>query len=121
MSEKTCCFIGQANLPTSKINYIMKRLNEEVEGLIKKGVTIFVSSGMRGFDEIAALLIAVKKEMGYDIQLKLVLPHADQEQLWSVAEKERYHYLIESGNEVKYISEVYGNNYTKKRNCYMID
>lgn len=121
MQKNTCCFTGHRKLPANKIEYIIRRLNEEIERLIKEGVTIFLSGGATGFDQLAASLIAAKKEMGYDIRLELALPCRDQDKKWSEKQKDLYRYLIESADEVNYISETYTDGCMKKRNFYMVD
>lgn len=59
MKKFTCCFTGHRNLPAGKI---VKILDREIENLIDKGVTHFISGGALGFDQIAASLIIYKKE-----------------------------------------------------------
>ncbi len=60
MKEKNCCFTGHRKLPQYKINYIIKRLDHEIENLIAQGVTDFISGGAMGFDLIAASAILSK-------------------------------------------------------------
>ena len=119
--ESTCCVTGQRQLPGSKIEYILRRLNEEIERLIREGVTTFLSGGALGFDQMAAALIAAKKEMGYNICLTLVLPNRDQDKLWPEKAKRLYKYLLESADEVRYISNTYTDNCMKERNYYMVE
>ena len=46
------------------IESILFKLNMEAERLIQEGVITFISGGALGFDQIAALMMATKKEMG---------------------------------------------------------
>ena len=121
MREKTCCFTGHRKLPSKKIQNIMLNLNREVTRLIETGITTFISGGALGFDQMAACLIASKKEMGYDIKLVMALPCHGQESAWSEKEKQLYQYLLEVADEVKYISESYSDDCMKKRNQYMVN
>ena len=120
MRNKTCCFTGHRKLPAKKIESIIFRLNNEVERLIQEGVTTFISGGALGFDQIAASLIASKKEMEIDIQLVMALPCRGQEDFWPEKEKEIYRWLLSVADDVKYISETYSNDCMKKRNEYMV-
>ncbi len=123
MIKKTCCFTGHRLLPQKKIQPICIRLNEEIEKLIEAGVDTFISGGALGFDQMAGALIASIKEMGTrpNIKLIMVLPCRDQEKLWTDKQKEEYGYLLESADEVVYISEQYIHDCMKKRNYYMVE
>lgn len=62
MDENTCCFTGHRKLPSDTVEKIILNLDREVENLIAKGITDFISGGALGFDQIAASLIVAKKE-----------------------------------------------------------
>ncbi|HMM06504.1 MAG TPA: SLOG family protein [Clostridiales bacterium] len=117
----TCCFTGHRKLPKEKIGQVIKRLYYEVEYLIERGVTTFISGGALGFDQLAASLMIAKKEMGQEIRLIFVLPCKNQEKLWSVDQKKLYHNLLIEADEIIYISEEYHEGCMKKRNCFMVD
>lgn len=121
MQENTCCFTGHRKLPVSKISEIVKRLNEEIELLIQQDVDTFISGGALGFDQMAATLIAAKKDMGYNVRLVMALPCRGQEQRWPEKEQETYRYLLAQADEVEYLSEAYSVGCMKKRNQYMVD
>lgn len=79
--NNTCCFTGHRNLPAKKIEKIILNLDREIENLIAKGVTDFISGGAIGLDQIAASLILAKKEMGNaNIRLIFALPCKNQEE-----------------------------------------
>jgi uncharacterized phage-like protein YoqJ len=121
MQNHICCFTGHRNLPPNAIEHIMLRLNNEVEDLIRQGVTHFLSGGARGFDLIAAALIVAKKETGYDLQLDFILPYCNQDALWTEREKKLYRGLLAEADGVKYISETDQSGCMKRHNCYMVD
>ena len=121
MKNKTCCFTGHRKLPAKKIETILYKLNKEVERLIQEGVTTFISGEALGFDQIAASLIASKKEMGYDVRLVMALPCRGQEESWTAKEKEIYHWLLSMADSVVYVSETYTDDCMKKRNEYMVE
>ena len=121
MKNKTCFFAGHRKLPAKKIESIIFKLNSEIERLIQEGVTTFISGGALGFDQIAASLIATKKEMGFNIRLVMALPCHEQEKYWTAIEKEIYHWLLSAADSVVYISETYDSDCMKRRNEYMIE
>lgn len=121
MQNLTCCFTGHRNLPQNAIEHIMLRLNDEVDNLIRQGVTHFLSGGARGFDLIAAALIVSKKEMGTDVRLDFILPCRGQDALWPEREQKLYRGLLTEADEVTYLSDAYRPGCMKRRNQYMVD
>lgn len=121
MEPKTCCFTGHRNLPKNAIERIMLRLNDEVDALIRQGVTHFLSGGARGFDLIAAALIVSKKETGNDLRLDFILPCKDQDALWSECEQKLYRGLLSEADGITYLSDTYRPGCMKRRNRYLVD
>ncbi|MDO7788401.1 SLOG family protein [Desulforamulus aquiferis] len=113
----TCCFTGHRKLPKEKIEHIIKRLNHEIDNLISKGVTNFISGGSFGFEQVAASLIIAKKEMGRGVRLIF----AKQDKLWSAEQRELYNNLLAEADEIIYVLEEYHNGCMKKRNRYIVD
>lgn len=121
MKDTTCCFTGHRKLPVNQIGRVVARLNNEIENLIRAGVTTFLSGGALGFDQMAAALIASKKKLGCTIRLELALPCRDQDRLWPENVQNQYHHLLESADKIQYISELYTYECIRKRNCYMVE
>lgn len=121
MKSKICCFTGHRKLPAEKMKQILINLDREVDNLIREGVTDFISGGALGFDQMAASLIVAKKEMGEDIRLIFALPCRNQDEKWSIKQKELYHSLLAEADEIVYVSEEYFDGCMKKRNRYMVD
>ena len=48
--NNTCCFSGHRMLSQKNREWIIKRLDEEIDKLIDRGVTNFISGGAIGFD-----------------------------------------------------------------------
>lgn len=117
----TCCFTGHRKLPKNKIEIIISNMNEEVDNLIKNGITNFICGGALGFDQIAASLIIAKKEVKKDIRLILALPCKNQDKGWSSQQKVLYYNLLAEADEVIYISEEYTDGCMKRRNYYMVE
>lgn len=118
---RTCCFAGQRKLPKEKIERIMIRLDREVEGLIKQGVTTFISGGALGFDQVAASFIVAKKEMGRKLRLVFALPYKNHDRTWSAEQKNLYRSLLAEADERHYLSEKYDSDCIKKRDHYLVD
>ena len=121
MKFKTCCFSGHRKLPSNRIEQIVKRLDHEIDCLISQGVTDFISGGGLGFDQLAASLIIVKKEMGQDIRLIFALSCKNQDELWNAEQKGLHRNLIAEADQIIYVAEEYSDGCVKKRNRYMVD
>ena len=121
MIKSTCCFTGHRHLPANRIEKIVINLDREIENLIANGVTVFISGGAIGFDQIAASLIIAKKEMGRSIRLIFALPCKNQEAGWNEKQKELYNGLLGEADEIIYVSESYDPFCMKRRNQYMVE
>ncbi|MEG1883167.1 MAG: SLOG family protein [Clostridia bacterium] len=121
MKNQTCCFTGHRKLPKEKIECIVLNLDREIDSLISRGVTNYISGGALGFDQIAASLIIAKKEMGHDVRLVFALPCRNQDEHWNADQKRLYHKLLAEADEIVYVSEEYSDGCMKKRNRYMAD
>ncbi len=117
----TCCFIGCQKLPQKMIRQILLRLNSEVEKLIENGVTTFISGGTPGFEQIAASLIAAKKEMGQDIRLNFVLPCKDQDSYWNPKQRGFYGKLLAEADGIFYLSNKYAHGCIKRQKRFVVD
>lgn len=121
MESSSCCFTGHRHLPANKIEKIVTSLDREIENLIAKGVTDFISGGAVGFDQIAASLIVAKKEMGRNIRLIFALPCQNQDSKWDEKQRELYRNLLNEADEIIYVSEDYDPFCMKRRNHYMVE
>ncbi len=117
----TCCFTGHRRLPANKMERIIINLDREIDALIGKGVTEFISGGAVGFDQIAASLIVAKKEMGKNIRLIFALPCKNQDEQWNRQQQELYHNLLGEADEVIYVSDEYEQFCMKRRNEYIVE
>ena len=117
----TCCFIGPQNLPKDKIEYIVMCLNQKIDILINKGIKTFITGGAFGLDQIAASLVIVKKRLGMDIRLILVLPCKNLDGHCSVEQKKLYQNLLAEVDGLIYMSEEYTDGCMEKRDSYMVD
>lgn len=120
MKEKICCFIGDRRIAEKNIPKIEKCLNQEIDNLIKKGVTNFISSGALGFEQLAASVIINKKQRNRDIRLIFILPYYEQDKYWTMKQVMFYNGLLRVADEVGYITEVYNIGCNKKQNIKML-
>ena len=97
------------------------KLDREIETLIAQGVTNFISGGALGFNQMAASLIAAKKETGKNIHLIFALPCKNQDANWDEKQKALYRDLLSEADEVNYVSEEYSPFCMKRRNQYMVE
>lgn len=90
--------------------------------LIAQGVTHFISGGALGFDLLAATVIIEKKKIGLPLTLIFALPCQNHDCAWPSGEQRRFKKLMESVDEVVYVSDApYSDGCMKKRNQYMVD
>lgn len=121
MEKIACCFTGHKILSATKIEKITDNLERELESLIDRGVSDFISGGALGFDQIAASLIIAKKEMGKDIRLIFALPCTNQDAAWNEKQRTLYQNLLSEADEIIYVTEKYNPFCMKRRNRYMVD
>ena len=122
MKEKTACFTGHRNIQNEELERLTQALEETVNGLIGQGVTRFLSGGATGFDTMAALAVLSAKENTQAVKLCMAIPCANQDERWKTAEKETYKRLLESADEVIYVSDKpYFKGCMEQRNLYLIE
>ncbi len=121
MNNNTCCFTGHRRLPAEKMQSIAKRLDAEIDRLIRLGVTDFLSGGALGFDQTAAAVIVAKRESGHDIRLIFALPCRNHDERWTHEQKRLWSALLLKADEIRYLSEEYSYGCMKKRNRYMVE
>lgn len=119
--KNSCCFFGHRKISASEIQTVVANLDREIDTLIQKGVADFISGGALGFDQIAASLIVIKKEMGLNIRLKLALPCRGQDALWNHEQKRFFQTLLGQADEIIYVSQQYDVFCMKRRNHYMVE
>ena len=121
MRTQTCCFTGHRDIPVQEYPEIQKRLAEEIENLIKQGITTFLCGGALGFDTLAALTVLEMKQKYPNILLSLALPHKEQEKYWREKDKKIYNHIRKQADAVVVVSENYFPGCMQKRNRFMVD
>lgn len=121
MKEKTCCFTGHRILPYQCTEKYMLRLNREIENLHLLGVNTFISGGKPGFSQMAAALVAAKKQMGYSVRLVFALPCPGQDALWSSRQRGLYRELLQEADEVHHVSSAYSKECMHRQSVFMVE
>lgn len=121
LKEKTCCFTGHRNIPSSVIPNLRNEINEAVGALIESGIRFFGAGGAVGFDTIASETILSLKSKYPKIKLILVLPCPEQADKWSTEAKIRYEQIKKSADKIVYTSEHYTPSCMYQRNRHLVD
>ena len=119
---KTCFFTGHRFISREILPLLKSALREELLNAINGGFTHFISGGAVGFDTMAAEEVINMRE-DYDmIKLVLYLPCKEHFLNWSEADKNRFHAVLSSADEVYYVSkEQYKEGCMRRRNLAMAE
>ena len=118
MEEKiqAVAFTGHREL---EADFDEKRLKKVIKTLIKQGARIFYSGMARGFDLIAAEIVAKEKKKNQEIRLIACIPCPKQERAYSDTEKVLYERLLVECDEKVIVSDHYFRGCMQVRNKYM--
>ena len=120
--EKAICFTGHRDMKSEE--KIKKRLYSLVEEYIQDGYTTFYAGGARGFDNLAAEVVADLREKYSNVRLVIVLPfpsHYRHEKNWNSDEIKTYKSVIKKADEVVTLFKEYKSGLYFKRNRYLVD
>ncbi len=97
-------------------------LSLEIEKAIKRGYNTFLCGMAIGFDMICAETVIELKKKCSDIKIIGVLPCKNQDNKWSVKDKERYRSLLNKLDGIRCIYDEYiGAECMRERNRYMVN
>lgn len=119
--NKTCCFTGHRDIPQNEVDYLYRRLYEEIEKLIKLGVVNYGSGGARGFDLLAANVVLELKNKYPEIRLIMVLPCSRQTQNWNYQDKSDYDRIIKAADKIRILSNNYYEGCMLTRTRHLVD
>lgn len=127
--EKTCCFTGYrpSKYPFSfnSDNGMYRRLEndllEAVFSMHKEDCRTFISGVAMGFDILAAEIVLLLKQHDSSVKLICAVPFREQSKTYTKDWKSRYKNVLESADEVKFVSEDYFQGCYFKRNKFMVD
>lgn len=119
--QKSCCFTGHRIIRSEDVSAINHNLPILLKELYKGGINTFIAGGALGFDTIAALEVIKFKAAHNDVRLILALPCKNQTAKWNYSQKQQYAQVLNSADEVIYISDAYLPGCMQKRNRFMVD
>ena len=116
-----CFFTGHRQLYNRDKVALM--LKDEIERLInEKNVEEFICGGAVGFDTLCAQVVIRLRETYKNIRLKIYVPCADHDMMWSSEDREKWRKISALADEVVYISNApYDNTCMHKRNRAMVN
>ena len=128
MKSQSCCFTGYRpekfpfEFTENDPNYrdFENELLSCISRLINSGVDTFYCGGARGFDILAAELVASVKER-FLVKLIMALAFPGQEKGWEEDWQMRFNAVTAVADEVKYLSPSYEKGAYHKRNRFMVD
>ncbi len=112
----TCAFTGHRNIKDSHKPLLPNLLGRAIGYAYEKGCRRFITGGALGFDTAAAREVLLFRISHPDVSLVLFLPCLDQDAGWNLRQKDSYEYILQSADEIKYISESYDKSCMKRRN-----
>lgn len=121
MEQKSCCFSGHRYLPPELVPALTRLTGAVVRELAEDGYTGFLCGGAQGFDTLAAEIILRERVRSPALTLTLALPYPGQSDHWPEPDRERYHRILDSADEVLYLSDHYHRFCMQQRNRYMVD
>lgn len=119
--KKSCCFSGHRIIRYEDKDLISHNLPVLLERLYQEGINTFIAGGALGFDTIAAFEVIKLRNKYSDVRLILALPCKNQAAKWGSVQKKQYSEILNSADEVLYISENYLPGCMQKRNRFMVD
>jgi len=72
--KKTCCIIGDRDIPAGRADFIKQELRREIEEAIAEGYTRFISGFGKGAELYFAEIVAEKRLENKDIRLEAAIP-----------------------------------------------
>ena len=125
---QTCCVTG--NRPQKfpwkygkgkKYKTYLAEMAKQIEKLIERGYTYFISGGALGVDQDFAEAVLRAKQAHAEITLEIAIPCKTQAARWSKDEQLRYRSILECADKITILSEHYTPSCMQRRNEYMVD
>lgn len=129
--QKICCFAGLN--PSALIhgfdehNYgyfgLKSELTSEIEGMVRCGVTTFLTGMTLGPDTLCAEIVLdlKKSRKGGDILLIACLPYEDQATHWNIEDRERYFSTLVQVDDEIILQTRYTNDCMSKHRRRLVD
>lgn len=101
-----CLFTGHRELPAD-CRPLQQALLQQIEALLARGCTDFLSGGAEGFDLLAAETVLEIKRRRPEARLCMVLPYRGQEKGFSHRDQLRYRAILARADLVRYTADRY--------------
>lgn len=122
MRDRTCCFTGHRDIEEKDIPTAMKRTEEYVRDLVKKGVVFYGCGGALGYDTLAAqLLMKLRDDEGLPIKLILVAPFENFTNRWSPEQQRIFREMLPKYNKVVYKEQYPSKGAYLSRDRHLVD
>lgn len=116
------CFTGHRPEKLSRTEQSIKYdLEIQIHQAINNKFNVFITGMARGVDIWAAEIIINLRNNGYPIKLICASPYNGFENTWSQKWKNRYQYILENADLVKYICNSYSHSCFQIRNNWMVN
>ena len=129
MLDNSCAFTGHRphkfpwgyNEADERCVALKASLKEQIEALVKDGITDFYSGGADGVDCWAALIVLELKKTNPALRLHCILPYEGQADKWSDSAQERYRSILGQSNTVEHVSREYYDGCMLDRNHRLVE
>lgn len=127
--ETTCCFTGHraSKLPWKyqeedpRCILLKQQIYDAVESVYDSGVRHFICGMANGCDLYFGEAVMKLQKQHPDITLEAAIPYEGQADHWPLAQRQRWHSLVESCDYQTVVSHHYTPDCMRKRNQYMVD
>lgn len=117
-----CCFTGhrpeRLGMPESEV---ISSLNKEIRSAVADGFQTFISGMARGVDLWAAEIVLALRDGGAAVRLICASPYRGFESRWSQEWQERYRWVMEQSDLVRFTCPEYSGDCFQQRNQWMVD
>ena len=122
LRQHRCCFTGHRpeKLGVSEA-VVVAGLKKEIRTAIADGFQTFISGMARGVDLWAADIVLSLRDEGAAIRLICASPYRGFEVRWSQEWQERYRWVMEMADLVRFICPEYSRDCFQRRNEWMVD
>ncbi len=122
LRQHRCCFTGHRPEKLEQPEtVVMEALKKEIRTAIADGFQTFISGMARGVDLWAAGIVLALRNEGAAVRLICASPYQGFESRWSREWRERYRWVMEQADLVRFISPGYSRGCFQRRNEWMVD
>lgn len=121
MRGKSCCFIGDRNIPRERAEILLRRLKKEIVHLVHQGVGQFSVTATPGFSMLAARAVLHVRRLHPGVSLTLFTPISANTRGWSEADRLQFEAVYNGADKVTLVSERYSRENKPKACRNMVD